>query len=371
MSKKKKKAVDLEKLKRKKEARELEEKKAKKKNSLTMFLVGAVFLLLITFGLIMLFHSEHSAYDTVVFKVGDEKVRKDEINLCMLQNIINLSIDRESLSKKAENGMNAAEYYKQEILELIMNYKVESMIAQKQGITLSKDEEQEVKNDASEYMGKINARVLNELGITKDRITEIYRQRYLAHKLEEKQDFDVEIEEQKFVTIYRLLFPKVVMDEEGDFVTEDDGSTPIMLSDEEIAEQKAKADQAYKELTEENADIEEVAKKYGVDLYSGLQSNLVSNFADPFSKYAEELKDGEYSPVFEIESCYGIVKMINSNNEEIAEQIVDTYKQDREKEELNKQRNKWYQEMGVSKDPVFVGNTWDKISLYDYMIYVE
>lgn len=371
MSKKKKKSVDAEKIKRKKEERERKAEKKKRRERAVILTAGIVFLLFVTVGLLALFHRDHSAYDTVVFKVGDEKVRLDEINLCIFQNMVNLGITGETLEEMAQNGKSADEYYKQEILELVMDYKVENMIAAKQGITLSDKEEQDVKTDASEYMGGINVRLANELGITKERVTEIYRQRYIAHKLEEQQKFDVEVEDQKFVTIYMMLFPKVVMSEDGNFVTEEDGTTPVMLSEKEIAEQKANADAAYRELTEDGADVDEVAKKYGVDSYSGQQSNLISNFDEPFSKYAKELSEGEYSSVFEIESCYGIVKMIDSDNEEIAEQIMDTYKNDQRQEELRKKKNLWYQELGISKEPEFVGKIWDNLTLYDYLKYVE
>ena len=63
--------------------------------------------------------------------------------------------------------------------------------------------------------------------------------------------------------------------------------------------------------------------------------------------------------------------MISSNNEDIADQIADTYKHDKEQEELEKQKSLWYQELSISKEPEFVGKTWDQITLYDYVKYVE
>ena len=367
--KKKKKSIDLEKLKKKKDERELAEKKIKKRETFIFVSAAVVLLAVAIAGMLMLFHKDHSAYDTVVFKVGDEKVRLDEVNLCILQNVTNLGITQETLDMAIENGKNADSYYKQEILELIMNYKVENMIADRQGITLTDGEEKQIKNDALEYYGKINARVFGELGITKDRVVEFYRQRYIAHKLETSQSFDIDVEDDQFATIYLMLFPKVKMSEDGNFETEEDGRTPVMLSDEEIAAQKEKADAAYKELTEDKAEVTAVAEKYGVDKYSSEKSDFVSNFDETFSKYVKDLSDGQYSKVFDIESCYCIIKMINSNNKEKADQIMTAYKSDKKKEELKKQINLWYQELGIAKEPEFTGHDWERITLYDFVQY--
>ena len=181
---------------------------------------------------------------------------------------------------------------------------------------------------------------------------------------------DVDKENQQFVSIYALLFPKVEMDDAGDVVTGEDGVTPVMLSDEEIEKRKEDADAAYKELTEEDADIQEVAKKYGVDIYSGLQSNMIESLDEPFATYAKELSEGEYSPVIDESSFYGIVKMVKENNEQISEQILTQYADDVKEDGLKEMLYKWYEELGVSGGPKFVGNSWDKVSFYDFVKYV-
>lgn len=305
-----------------------------------------------------------------VFKLGEEVVYLDEVNLCILQNIVNLGITNEMLNTTAQDGSNADDYYKNEILQLIMDYKVEAKLARKQGVVLSKEEEQSVRQDAVEYMGKIDGRVLKQLGITQDRVIEIYKERYLAHALEKTVTKDVEVEEQNYCTLYLLLFPKVETDADGDYVKEEDGETPVMLSEKEIAQKKADADTAYQELLAGSA-IEEVADQYDVAAVSGEESNLTGSFGEPFSEYAKKLKQGEYSPVLDTASCYAIVKMVTENNETLAEQILEHYKSDLKKEAVEEKKAEWYEEVGISQEVDFLDNTWKSISLYDFVQYVE
>ncbi|MBR1598752.1 MAG: hypothetical protein IJ661_07580 [Lachnospiraceae bacterium] len=379
MSKKKKKKRAGVRTENRASERELEKKDIKKEMVITVVVLVCAFIA-IAIGLVALFHMEHTAYDTVVFKVGDEKVRKDEINFLMLQNAVDLGISEDKLNITlgqyiSLDADSADEYYKNEIAKMIMDYKVECLIAKKQGISLSKDEEDAARKDATRYLSIINARVLNEIGVTRDRVIDIYEQRSLANKLLEETKKEIHVEDEdidkRFASVYIMLFPKVETTDDGDYVREEDGETPIMLSDEEINKQKENAYSAYKELTEEGADIEELARKYNIEAFSGMEYNLVDSFADPFLDYIKKLKEGEYSEVIEESSFYGIVKMVSENNEEISNQIMKQYNEDMVKEELEKRLDGWYEELGISKDPVFVGSAWDKITFYDFTKYVS
>lgn len=231
---------------------------------------------------------------------------------------------------------------------------------------MTEEEEKTVQNDVTEYLGQIDARLLNQWGIQRDVIEKVYMQRFLGHKLEEKVVEELEVEDEKYCTIYMLLFPKIEMAEDGNYLTAADGVSPIMLSDADIQKNKENAEQALQEL-KDGADIEEIAKEYGVDSYSAEESNIASSFGEPFSQYAESLKEGEYSPVLETESCYAIIKMINENNEEFAEQIMEYYKADLQEETLQEKRTQWREQLGIGETPEFEGKTWEKISLYDYV----
>ncbi len=305
-----------------------------------------------------------------VFSIGGEEVFLDEVNLCILQNVMNIGITDNMLNTTSQDGSSMDDFYKDKILQVITDYKVEAKIAEQQGITLSEKDRDAIRVDAVEYMGTVDGRILKQLGITQERVIEIYTQRYLAHALEESVIKDLKVEEQKYCTMYMLLFPKVETDANGDYVREDDGETPVMLSEEDIKKKKEDCEKAYEEL-KDGADIEEIAVKYGVSNVSGEESNLAESFEKPFSEYAVKLKEGEYSPILETASCYGILKMITENNEEIAEQIMGYYKSDLEQETIDENKTKWYEEAGAGSGADFVGSTWENISLYDFVKYVE
>lgn len=346
--------------------------KQKNRKGLILIVLAVVLLIgLAAVGVWKLSGAGEEPASQLVFTVGQEEVYLDELNLYILQNVVNLGLTADYLENTtAQDGSNMAEYYKQQILELIRDYKVEYAIAKKQGIVLSEEEEKSVRSDAVQFMGSINGSVLNKLGITQDCVTEVYKQRYLVKKLEDTVKEEVTVEDQNYATMYILLFPKVEMTEDGDYERQEDGETPVMLSEEMIAQRKKDADEAYKELAD-GADIEEVAEKYGVSAYSGEESNLTGSFGAPFSEYAESLKENEYSPVIETESCYAILKMVEVNNQDLADQIMSYYKADLEEEKIAEKKEEWYKEAAVSQEPEFAGSVWKDISLYDFTEYVE
>lgn len=346
------------------------EERKRRKEIVSTVVVVVVMLVLAAIGLWMLSGEGNKPSDKLAFTVGEEEVYLDEVNFCILQNVVNLGITTDMLNNtETKDGSSAAEYYKQEILELITDYKVEYMTAKQQGIALTEEEEKSVRSDAVQFMGSINGGVLKELGITQDMVIKVYKQRYLAKRLEDAVTAELEPEEQNYCTMYMMLFPKVEMEESGDYKRQEDGKTPIMLSEMDIDKRKQDADAAHQELID-GADIEEVAEKYGVVAYSGEESNLSGSFGEPFSEYAESLKEGEYSPVLETESCYAILKMVTENNEELAEQILGYYNADVAKDKVEEEKKQWYEEAGI-EGPKFNGSVWEKVSLYDFTQYVE
>ena len=280
---------------------------------------------------------------------------------------MSLELTKEDLENTtAQDGSSAADYYKSQILQILMDYKVEAMVAKEQGITLTEEEEKQVRSDVVEYMSTIDGGTLYDLGISKDRMVEICSERYLTYKLEQSVKDEIEIEDTNYCTMYMMLFPKIKMTEDGDYERQEDGETPIMLSDEEIEKRKEDADAAYEKLVA-GEDAEAVAKEYGVSVYSGEQSNTPESFGEPFAEYAQSLKDGECSPVLETEGCYAILKMITVNHEEIANQIMQYYRADLEEQAVTEKKKEWYEQMGIGDEPEWKGNIWNQISLYDYV----
>jgi len=353
--------------------KQLADKKQQKKILLPVFaaIAGLAIVLLILW---MIFKQAEEPSETKAFQVGEEMVYMDEVYFCILQNVVNLGIGLDELEGTAKDGRSADEYYKQEIMDRMMDYKVEAFVAEKQGLSLSKEEEQEVKKDVADCMEAFDGHVFRELGITQELILDVYRERYLAHKLEQSVIENLDIEEVTYVTIYMLLFPKIEMDDSGDYVREENSDEPIMLSDKELKQRKADAQAAYEEL-KNGADVQEVAKKYGVQDYSGEQSNTPESFEEGFGeeflKYTKTLKKDEISPVIDTASCYAVIKMITPNNEEIAEQIKGYYQSDLEEEAIEENIGKWYEEAGASTEPEWVGKAWKQVTLYDFVKYVE
>ncbi len=305
-----------------------------------------------------------------VFRVGEETVFLDEVNLYLLQNVVNAGVTKDTLDQAMQTGEKTEEEYINDVFRAIMDLKVENIVAAEKGISLTEDEKENIEKKAFDYIGSVDGHILYKFGITQELVAKTYTEQYLAKKLEDSVTEDIDVEEQRYCTIYKLYFPKVEMDENGDYVRAEDGKTPVMLSDDTIAEVKKNAEDAYEKILA-GEDIAEIAKEYQVDMYSGEESNLTNSFEETFIPYVQTLKEGECSPIIELSSCYLIVKMMEWNNEEIANQILGYYRDDLEKEAAGEKKTEWYDEMGISQNPDFVGNAWKEISLYDYVQDVE
>lgn len=349
-------------------------KKRKQKNKLwnvIWILLAIAAIALLAFGMWKLSGEGKQPADTVVFYVGEELVYLDEVNLYCLENVVQLGLTTNQLdSVTAEDGRSASEYYKDEILTLIMNTKVTYKKAMDEGITLTKKEEEEVNNDAVSYVDSVSGSVLKEFGITMDTVTKNYRERYIVKKYSDTIVENVDVEDQKYCTLYMLMFPKVEVDEDGNYKKDEDGESAILLSEDEISQKKQDAEDALAML-KDGKEPEEVAKEYGIENVSGQESNLTGSFGDPIDEYASSLKKGECSPVLELDSAYVIVQMINENNKELADEILSYYKNDKGQEVLAESVQSWYEEYGIGEEPEWNGSLWDEISLYDFARYVE
>ena len=340
-----------------------------KKNVVIWFIVAA--LVVIAIGLWILADASKKASNTVVFKVGSENVYLDEVNFAILQNIELLGLTAESVQGETlEDTVQVNELYKQSIIKDVMDYKVKCLIAQQQGSSLTEEDKVNIQQDAINYLSSVDARVLNKWEVQQELVEEVYEQRYLAAKLEKSVIQDVSIEEQRYCTVYIMLFPKIVMEGSNAYAKQEDGVTPILLSDEDIEQRKADAEAALLELRD-GADEEETAAAYGVAEYSAEESNLIDSFEEPFLGEIKKLSDGECSPVIDTASCYAIVKMISENDEETASQIMQYYQADFQQELLEEKQVEWYEQLGIGQKPELVGKVWDKISLYDYMERME
>lgn len=350
---------------------ENEEQNVKKQNNKIKWIPTVVLFLFVTIGLgagLWFMARDHrEPKEVLVMTVAEQKVYLDEVNLYCLENAAALGLTKKSLdTTTAEDGTSAEDYYKQEILQLIVNNKVAYKKAVSEGEALTEEEQKSVNAAVDDYIGSQSADLLKQFGISKDVITQSYEERYLVNKYIKKISDDVEFEDFKFCTIYLMLFPKVKMNKDGSYVTDTDGETPILLDEDEIKKVKKDADAAYKKLKagEKEADV---AKEYGVELISGEESDLVGNFGEPFDEYADTLKKDEISPVLDTLSCYAIVKMIKENDEAFTEQITRQYRKEELKSALDEKVLEWNDEYNIHIEDYSESRVWIKLSLYDFV----
>lgn len=348
-----------------------EKKNTNKKVHKTRVIIAlAVFFIVVAVGLLFVKMIRKKPNETMAFQIGSEVVYMDEVYLCTLQNLLQLNLDSDALAKEDRNGRMAEQYYKDEIRDVIVNYRVESELAISQGMQLTVEDEKIVKENTAKLMGSISGNAFRELEISSDCLSQVMKKQYLARKFELESVKDITTEREHYCTMYFLLFPKIKTDANGEFVYEEDGATPVLLDEAEITLCKANAESA-RQMLLDGVEAEEVAKKYGIEVYSGEQKNLASSFDEAFVPYAKKLKEGECSPIVETASCFGIVKMISTQDEDAENQIYAVHEQEEKEEKIIENRKEWFKQFGISDEVPKELPAWKKMTLFDFVKYVE
>lgn len=346
----------------------VEQKEKSKVNKKVLFGVSICFVVLVLV-VIICFSKMGKTTDPSkekAFQIGDDITYMNEVYVCVLQTLLPLELDQEKLSATLEDGRTAEEYYKTSVYEIMEKYKIECLIAKEQGIELTESEKQAVKDDVTVFVSTISGKAMRELQITSDCVEKVMEEQHLAHKLEVETVSDIEVEDLQYCTIYYMMFPKVKTYENGEFVMSENGETPVLLNVDEIEKRKEDAQNA-RELLLAGEEAEAVAKQYGVEAFSGVQSSLVESFDEPICDWVKELKEGDCSEVKEISSCYAVIKLLSSHDEEKEEQVADDYRIDLENKKISEKMSEWRDKVYGEAETGKTYQAWDKMSLFDFL----
>lgn len=228
-----------------------------------------------------------------------------------------------------EDGVTYAELFKDELLDDLKMRKVVVLEAEAAGITLSDEEKEICQANAEEYIDSITDETKELTGITLDTLAE-YEMDYAIYEKYEASllaDADVEINEEdvRQSDLFVLYFETVEYTDEGEEVEYDD---------EQKAEQKKKADDAYKML-ESGKTMEEVAEACDMDpdecmwvMGKTAKEDQDEYYDAAFENAAFSLEEGEYSKVVEGIDGYYVIQMVTLNNEEETAAAMETAQED-------------------------------------------
>lgn len=290
-----------------------------------------------------------------LFKIDGTTCSLDEANIILL----NLQREYEGLFGSGNWGNNFAgctigDYLKEQAVKQLSQIRSLSLLANKEGITLDKNEIENVKKACDEYLDSIDVAVRKNLKIEKKAVENIFTQYCLANKYYNKiiQSVDSEIsdDEARIISVQYIFFSTKRTDENG-------RQNPI--SDSERNELNAKilsvmekinAGEEFEKLAVDNSDDGNIYKKIG----RGETDSL-------FEKAAFDLTDGQVSEMVNTDDGIYLIKCISNYNEsETLENKRKIYE-----ERCEKALNSAYDEYISGVLSEFNTKAWDNVRLKD------
>lgn len=220
---------------------------------------------------------------------------------------------------------------------IVLNNKAEEL-----GVSLTDAELKKAKKSAKAFVKEDEGKaIMEETGANQELIQKLYEQNALASKVRQKmiEDTNTEVsdEEARQTTIYKLVFPKTKTDEET-------GETSDMNKNE-LAQQKKKADEAYKKL-QSGASIEDLAKEYDVESTTDETfSKGESLEGEKFETAIYKLKDGETTGVMDTDAGYVIAKLAALTDKDATEEKKSEIIQERQQEEYEREYTEWTKDL--------------------------
>lgn len=189
--------------------------------------------------------------------------------------------------------------------------------AEEFGVSLTAEEKADAKEAAKLFCDKAEGKaILKETGANKNLIEKIYEENALASKVQKEAvkdvDKNVSDDEARQTSVYKLVF--------GLTTTDDDGNTVDMTEDEK-AEQLAKAQDALAQIQSGSTTIENLAETLGMSsTASETYSTGMSAGGEEFEAVMAALNDGDVAAeVLETEEGYVVAKLVAYTDAEATE----------------------------------------------------
>ncbi len=316
-----------------------------------------------------------------VLNVFGNAITVADYNLYIIQYFYNYGITPDRLDEAGVNMImdSATDNLKAEM--------VRKRLVEEAGLTASEAQLTTIELMVDAFYGTFGEEFLSSYGINEadvramvERQLDIY---LLTEKAEEElfseymDQYEEEYEEYQFRDMYYVLFPSIRLgyDENGELIVDDAGN-PIPLTEEEMAEQRALAEEFRERAVEglssgdASASMEILAAEYGVEPYSNKQYYVNGLYDDELSQMVESLSNGEISEVTLTDVGYMIVRMDNSNDTEYKEQMITQLAAQSAEENKDARVQSWVDAAGagdIQPDQELL-NTIDVMALCEDMI---
>jgi foldase protein PrsA len=271
-------------------------------------------------------------------KLYDTEVRAFGVIYASEHNITN----SEQLGETYEGRETYEDYYKEEFSQDLTETIVLYAEAKKEGVKLSKEEKQEVENQAQTLAEKFGDTWMEVKNLTVEDLQDAYEKKaigeaYLERQVEEdesKQQGDATDKEatdseqqssvsdasnQRYIKVYEVSFPTVELDENGMVVSNQDGEVETISAEKK--EEKKEQAQEFSEKAKDGEDMETLLKDYDATV-TGVERVLKYNdLESAYKKAVDALGKNEISGVIETNYGYCVVKMLEEDDTDHEEKL--------------------------------------------------
>ena len=215
---------------------------------------------------------------------------------------------------EAGNPVDFQQMVKGSILSQIKQVIVLNNKAEELGVSLTAEEKANAKEAAELFCDKNEGKaILEKSGANKNLIVKIYEENALASKVQKEAvkdvDKNVSDDEARQTSVFKLVF--------GLNTTDDEGNT-VEMTDEEKAEQLAKAEDALAQIQAGTTTIEKLAETLSLTSTANETYGAGESLAgEEFEATMSALKDGEVAAeVIKTEDSYIVAKLVAYTDEE-------------------------------------------------------
>ncbi len=302
-----------------------------------------------------------------VYEIGKETIKENEISFYCLKYIKKYSLyDKQELDKEYAKNVTYDDYYKNQMLDEIVNIKMLYLCAIDEGIKLNKEDKKEIQNNIEDITVIIGQDTLDKYGVKKKTIEKAVTEEYYAYKLKEELTKDIEVVEQEsYIHYYNILFSTVEIDESGYIITDEQGNVKYLDSVRKSS-QKELANQVYDRLTMGES-LQNIIEEYNIERNCKDQYNTESGLTQACKKALDSVSIGQYTSVYEDEYGYNINLLISLNDEEYASLINEFDSQLSRESVWEERKTELIAKLNVSSDKMYDKN-WNRISLKNYII---
>lgn len=296
--------------------------------------------------------------------VEGEKISLEEfkVYLYIAQQEFEKLGDEDIWDTSFEAGLTAEEAAKERALDSLVHVKISTKQAKRLNISLTEEQKEQAKLDASSFLNSLTDSQLQNIAITEDKMLKIMEEKAIYKEVYEEVTKNFEISEKDFQNSYKAYISKkdnlnaLKLDIEYIFISpvSTDKTQQDILNQAKEVLQKSKEGKDFKQL------VDEYSKSNEIIIDSGKETIEKGRYIEKLEDIAFNLKQGEVSDLIIVDSDYYIIKLNDRIESSIKEEYRNKYIKQKKDEIFEQEYSNW-----KTKEPEKNMELWNSIKKID------